>query len=344
VKWTSNAFGHGVFVGKLYGRTQSATVVSTRLRSRMEDGVTLSDGGLDLGEYAGMILRICADGSVFEAVVRTGEYERSGVEYVCSFTTEFKSGDGWDEGKEGRPVAKFITVRAPFAKFIPAWSEAQRGTQNDGDMERLKHPPPTSDFPLDRSDVRQLGFRFRRKVNLYRGRSRSNRFYMSLSYIKVYRSQVEPEVVLVSDAGIPQHVGQGMLRHDQKEIVREGSDAGSDDGGSHSNDDDIRSEERRRAYYHFMVEQVLRNSGMTYTIVRVKAYSERQSITSAIKIQQEEEAISAVSRADVAEVCTSVLLDPRACNVCFYLSKVELPPLSPEENISDAISRLQTES
>jgi len=316
VKWTSNVFGHGVFVGTMYGRRDTATVVSTRLRSREDDGVTLSDQGLNLKEYAGLILRICADGSSFTVVVRTGEYERSGVEYECTFTTEHKTGsrtvannnsEGVETGeelkRERRPSAKFTTVRIPFVRFVPVWSEKKKRDMyiRKEDLEEEEFwnnrpsPPHLSDYPLDISDVRLLGFRFRRGDNVQRGYKRSNRFYLSISYIKLYRSQLEPEVVLVSDAAIPCRVTPDMLRHDQKKIVRMETEIESNRMDLGDMDDykilevdesDDQSNEKQRSYYKFMGEQVLRNSGMTYTIVRVKGYNERASIKSSIKIQQ----------------------------------------------------------
>jgi hypothetical protein len=46
----------------------------------------------------------------------------------------------------------------------------------------------------------------------------------------------------------------------------------------------------------------------------------------AIKIQQDQEDVGTIARADVAEICVSCLLDARACNLAFYASQSKYAP------------------
>ena len=48
-------------------------------------GIDLSVSG-----FAGLVCRLCSDGGVYEAFVRTEAFERLGVEYVCEFKTFFQ--------------------------------------------------------------------------------------------------------------------------------------------------------------------------------------------------------------------------------------------------------------
>jgi len=118
-KWQQNKFGHGVFVGKV-GRNGEAAIASARLRSRNDpvEGLDLRSGG-----FAGLICRICSNGGVYEAFVRTEAYERLGVEYVCEFRTASKTpsymNGGSLDGEENRSRGKFATVRLDFSDFRP---------------------------------------------------------------------------------------------------------------------------------------------------------------------------------------------------------------------------------
>jgi hypothetical protein len=44
-------------------------------------------------------------------------------------------------------------------------------------------------------------------------------FYLALSYIKLFRTQPEPEFVYLSDARIPPSIHNGQVRHDIRQIV-----------------------------------------------------------------------------------------------------------------------------
>ncbi len=46
---------------------------------------------------------------------------------------------------------------------------------------------------------------------------------------------------------------------------------------------------------------------------------------STVRLNQSGTEITSVSRAEVADVCVSALLDPNASNLCFYVSKGDPP-------------------
>merc|ERR1712222_153946 len=104
-----NERGHGVFAGQVpisnidnNVLNSEATLISARLRSRRKsnnrdnenneaDDADDNNGGIDLNVgFAGFVLRFCADGSTYEAFIRTGLYETHGIEYVCLFSTKRK--------------------------------------------------------------------------------------------------------------------------------------------------------------------------------------------------------------------------------------------------------------
>jgi hypothetical protein len=74
-------------------------------------------------------------------------------------------------------------------------------------------------------NVRNIGLRYRTGRNSGQEKRNPktdiawNRFFLAISYIKVYRSQPEPEFMYLSDARIPPVVTDNMVHHDRRELV-----------------------------------------------------------------------------------------------------------------------------
>lgn len=274
VTWMKNQFSHGVFVGKLpiavNGVGSEASIISSRLRSRddPEKGTDLSNG------FAGFVCRMCADGKTYQAYIRTSEYESNGIEYVCSFETEMKT--SFSDGNKS--LNKFQTVRLPFSKFKPIARRTVPGVEVD--LLNVKS--------FVGRDVKQIGFRVDSADNVLanndpnKARYKWMSFYIAICYIKVYRSQPEPEFVYLSDARIPAEVKSGMVRHDLKRIL-------SDTDGEEVESLLINEEEAKRVlqnpkdrsgeelYYKYRGEEILKNSGLQYSIIRVPSLNELPS-------------------------------------------------------------------
>jgi uncharacterized protein YbjT (DUF2867 family) len=336
-QWIRNMFEHGVFVGKvpkqINGLGGEATIVSSRLRSREEPekGIDLSNG------FAGFVCRVCSDGGTYEAFVRCGNYGTDRIEYVCEFSTETKP---QRQGNKSRN--KFKTVRLPFENFKPVSRREISGNDE------------TVVPPFKGSDVRRLGFRYRSESNPEKAKFQKgdlSSFYLAFSYIKVYRSQLEPEFVYLSDSRIPSVIRSNMVRHDVHQIVT----AHDDDDDSYKLLDQAaltsvtgnptgRSTEE--TYFKYRGEEILKSSGLSYTIVRVSGFNELQSgEASTIDLTQSNDEVLPVSRAEVAQVCASALLDPNALNKSLYVSKAKRKSnnLSREEDMSSKFSQLQAD-
>lgn len=62
----------------------------------------------------------------------------------------------------------------------------------------------------------------------------------------------------------------------------------------------------------------------SYAIARISELNELQSGEfSTVRLNQSGNDVTPVSRAEVADVCVSALLDPKASNLCFYVSKAK---------------------
>jgi hypothetical protein len=91
----------------------------------------------------------------------------------------------------------------------------------------------------------------------------------------------------------------------------------------------------------------LKASGLSYTIVRVSGFNELQSgEASTIDLTQSNDEVMPVSRAEVAQVCASALLDPNALNKSLYVSKAKWKSndLSREEDMTLKFSELQPDA
>lgn len=330
-QWIRNKFEHGVFVGKVPRGTGEiggeASIVSSRLRSREEPemGIDLSNG------FAGLVCRVCSDGGRYEAFVRSGNYETDGIEYVCEFSTEIKTRKRGNKSRN-----KFKTVRLPFVNFKPVQRRETSGKDE------------TVAPPFKGSDVRQIGFRYRSENNPEKAKFEKgalSSFYLAFSYIKVYRSQPEPEFVYLSDARIPPALSSNMVRHDVHQLVT-AKDGESDDEDSYQLLDQatltsVAANPMARCaeetYYKYRGEEILKNSGLSYTIVRVSGFNEVPSgEASTIDLKQSNDEMMAVSRAEVAQVCAEALLDPNALNKSLYMSKAKRKSqdLQREEDLS----------
>mmetsp|Transcript_30723 Transcript_30723/g.73717 ORF Transcript_30723/g.73717 Transcript_30723/m.73717 type:complete len:771 (-) Transcript_30723:65-2377(-) len=322
VQWMRNTFGHGVFVGRIPkdGTTAvgEAAVVSSRLRSREEPetGINLSSG------FAGFIVRLCGDGGKYECFIRTKDYDEMGIEYVCEFNTSTKR-----TSLENKSRNKFITCRLPFESFKPVLRKEAKEVKEDPKVKKFFG-----------GDVRYIGFRYRCESNgddrLRLKDATHDSFYIALSYIKVYRVQPEPEFVFLSDSRIPSHVRNGMVRHDRRQILNGEAESGEgvilDESSFGKSDILVRSQEE--TYYKYRGEEILKKSGISYTIVRVSGFNEDPSgEVSTIDLKKSNQQMSPVSRAEVAQVCVGALLDPKALNKSVYMSKKRSSAIDDED-------------
>ena len=336
VQWLRNKFGHAVFVGRLPKSTPTrvgggeAAVISSRFRSRENP-----DDGIDLStQFSGLIARVCADGGVYEAFVRTGLYASDGIEYVCEFSTNTKN-PGYMKSKN-----KFSTIRLPFENFKPV-------ARKEGASIKAE------DIPVFRGkDIQYLGFRYRSASNRLKEHLEAGdkaKFYLALSYIKLYRAQPEPEFVYVSDARIPPVVKNGMVQHQSRQLIPMG--AGEESGVVQLLDDKKlktaadRDRTEEEVYYKFRGEEILKNSGLSYTVIRVMNYNESPSgEASTIDLKASNDDVTAVSRAEVAQIAVSALMDPNALNKSFYISKRAGKATVRDEDISAKFSALPADA
>lgn len=283
-------------VALLTNKFNNTVLVGTATNTYGNIGAYSAPLSLNLLKFSGVVLRVLGDGSDFVFVVRSSAYD-DGIEHQLTFATE--------PGVDNR--GKWVTLRLPFANFKPY----------RGGVE----VPLTPETELRRDDIRQFGVAFCHTPG------GNPKFYIALDYLKVYRQQTEPEVVLLSSSAIPTDAA-----------------AAPDAPPPHGADAD--AAELSSPYWKARGELAVKSSGLHYTIIRVDSYSEAPGGSRAIDMRQSDVGVGAISRADVAELCVSTLLDPRARNVVAYASQSKYAPsaLSPDQSLSRVFERLEPES
>lgn len=244
---------------------------------------------INLRGFSGLVLRCIGDGKNYFVVLRTGEGVRAGVDYVAEFKSHSK---------------KWESVRIPLSEFKP-YSLTDKSLKNNAPK-------------LDRSDIRQIAIQYRKPAES--PEKDDGRFYLGVDYMKTYRTQEQPDFVLVSCASV--------TARDFSELDEQGLRAAAKD--------DI-------AAWKYLVEHRLRQSGLTYCIVRPGSFTEQPGGNKALMLEQDGDVSGAISRPDLAEICVMSLLDPRACNVTFDAFESMYAPsaATPKQNVSAMLSGLQ---
>lgn len=244
---------------------------------------------LNLRGFSGLLLRCIGDGKNYFIVLRTGEGVRDGIEY-CAKIKSHKN--------------KWGSLRIPISSFK---------AYDMKDHSRRRDAPE-----LDRSDVRQMAIQFRKPV--VSPEKDDGRFYLAVDYLKAYRTQEQPDFVLLSCASV--------TARDFSELDEKGLRVVAKD--------DV-------AAWKYMAENRLRLSGLTYCIVRPGSFTDQPGGNKAIMLEQDGDVSGAISRADVAEICVKSLLDPRACNVTFDAFESMYAPSArlPSQDVSSMLGRLR---
>ncbi|GAB0494770.1 hypothetical protein MMPV_006066 [Pyropia vietnamensis] len=291
----------------------------------------------NLAGFSGLVLRVIGNGKRYRLVLRTRAAAARGVQYVATF---------------GTIKNKWLTVRLPFSEFVPyaagtasPWQQPSRRSSSSGakdvanenmegsSEEEVEDGGALEDVPeLIRGDIVQMAVQYAKPE--VAPEKDDGQFYLAMDHIKAYRTQEEPEFVLLSSVEVSSRAAVAPTITD---VAQEVEPADSD-----------------RVAWKARAEDALRLSGLTYTIVRAGAFTEQPGGQKALSVSQDVgddgggggtggRQERKISRADVAEVCVKALLDPRACNLTFDAFESMYAPTAqtPSEDISVLLGRLR---
>lgn len=199
---------------------------------------------------------------------------------------------------------KWDSVRIPLSSFQP-YSLTDRSPKRDAPQ-------------LNRDDIRQIAIQYRKPSES--PEKDDGCFYLGVDYLKTYRTQEQPDFVFVSCASV--------TARDFSELDEKGLRAAAKEDFT---------------AWKYLVENRLRQSGLTYCIVRPGSFTDEPGGNKALMLEQDGDVSGAISRADVAEICVMSLLDPRACNVTFDAFESMYAPSAqiPKQDVSSMLGQLR---
>ncbi|MBD2481637.1 CIA30 family protein [Planktothrix sp. FACHB-1365] len=177
-----------------------------------------------------------------------------------------------------------ITIRIPFEKLIPVF---RAKTLNEGK-------------PFNASQVFSLQlmlskFEYDGALN---PKFEPGLFQLEIESIKAYGGTILPRFVQVSSAGVTRPGKPGLNLEEEPPAVRLNEQLGG------------------ILTWKLRGEEVIRSSGIPYTIIRPCALTEQPG-GSVLKFAQGDTIKGQVSRDDMAELCIQALTQPKACNTTF---------------------------
>lgn len=211
---------------------------------------------------------------------------------------------------------KWNSVRLPLSGFKSRPVAIKDGNIIPDTTESDKIPE------LNRNDIRQIALQYSKPTES--PEKDDGRFYLGVDYLKAYREQDEPDFIFISCAKVSSR-DCGVL---------DGTDRGE-------------LEESDGTAWKYLSEKRLRQSGLTYTIVRPGIFTDLPGGNKAFTLEQgthnNNNTAGNISRADVAEIAVRALLDPRACNVTFDAFESMYAPTAttPSQDVSSMLSRLE---
>ncbi len=225
----------------------------------------------NLAGYEGIELRVRGDGKRYKFIIRT-ESKWDGTGYSYSFDTVSNS---------------WMSVRIPFTELIPGF----RG-------KTLKDAPL-----IDTSNI--CAFQLMLSKFEYDGELNPNfspgGFALQVEAIKAYGSEILPQFVLVSSAGVTRPGRPGINLEEEPPAVRLNDQLGG------------------ILTWKLRGEDSVRESGVPYTIIRPCALTEELGVQELV-FEQGDNIKGKVSRDSVAEVCVQAIAQPKACNVTFEVT------------------------
>lgn len=285
---------------------------------------------LNFKRFSGLIMNVYnqARDNKYSFFLRTSDFETSRIQYEYEFECE---------------ATKWHNVRMPFNAFKPIRCDGMELPEDSEEAQR----------PLDRADVVQMGVVVRtsgEQVDLAPG-ERLNPFSLQIHFIKVFRTQPEPQVVYVGrESGCS--ISEIEAKKEEEEEEEEMFFSGDDDFSKVYDDmqkaeaeaaseieelvhwdeplEEVDQEKDTQGTMEFFrgnakdAAQAVVESGLAYTVLKVNGFNEHPGGKFPVSIKQasikrtplsvQSSFLGTVSRGDAAELAVSALMEPACVN------------------------------
>lgn len=325
---------------------------------------------LDLSRYSGLFLRVGGDGRHYTLFLRTSDTDDDDVQYEATFATS-PSG-GWRNVRV--PFSRLRAVRRSAVGAGEDVNDAGANTVRATARSRLNlrrvrqigvaYEPCRTGTAAANAEAKVAPWR----SSQYWGGRNTEKFYLSIKWINAYRMAEEPEIVYLSSAQIP----ADATLDDQSTILRQ---LRNDDDARHracsehssaatrpvaaearrageENDDEMVAAGRgsatsatngaTEAVSKARGELAVRTTGLTYTIIRTHECNDAVDTVRGLALDQRGAYTmggASVSRAALADLAITALLEPRARNIIVYASDRRFAPEALLSPVTQASSR-----
>ena len=182
------------------------------------------------------------------------------------------------------------TIKIPFKDLIPVF---RAKTVSDADQ-------------IDSSKVYSMQlmlskFEYDGELN---PKFEAGSFSLQVEYIKAYSGTAKPQFILISSAGVTRINRPGINLEEEPPAVRMNEQLGG------------------LLTWKLEGEKVVRNSGLTYTIIRPCALTEKPG-NKVVEIDQGDNITGQISRDTVSELCIQAIQLPEAVNKTFEIKETE---------------------
>jgi uncharacterized protein YbjT (DUF2867 family) len=222
----------------------------------------------DLSGYEGIELRVKGDGKRYKFLIR-GEDKWDGMAYSYSFDTLENT---------------WMTIRIPFVALIPVF--------------RAKTVPDAGIFNASEVYSMQLMLSKFEYDGALNPKFSPGLFSLEVESIKAYKTQITPQFVMVSSAGVTRPGRPGLNLEEEPPAVRLNDQLGG------------------ILTWKLRGEEVVRQSSINYTIIRPCALTEKPG-DKVLVFDQGDNMRGQVSRDAIAELCIQALEIPEASNKTF---------------------------
>jgi len=309
VGWTVNSDEKALFLGQFFEDYCQAALKSPKLK-------------LNFRRFSGLMIKVYnqAVSNTYSWFLRTSDFEETRLQYEYTFECNASS---WH------------TVRMPFNAFKLVRADGVQVPKEEADQR-----------PLRREDVVQIGIVVRTNGVLRPpdDRGRLNYFSLAIDYLKVFRTQAEPQVVFLG-----RDEDSGAFAQNQAEEAAEKEDEAVTEAKVNEELDRVQAEERAAAEIDELVSpppkevsdtdddlevelssskaspmQAVVESGLAYTIIKVNGLNEhpggkfpvcvRQAPLLEPPLSTNESDLGSISRGDAAELVVSALTEPACVN------------------------------
>ena len=178
----------------------------------------------------------------------------------------------------------WITIRIPFKDLIPVFR-----------AKVVENAQPFNPSQIYSYQLMLSKFEYNRELN---PRFAPGFFQLEVEYVKIYGSDQLPKFVLVSSAGVTRPGRPGLNLDEQPPAVK------------------FNDQLKGILNWKFKGEEVVRSSGIPYTVIRPCGMTEQPG-GQALIFDQGDNIKGIVSRDDIAELCVKVLEENLACNKTF---------------------------